>query len=41
MAFEEEFNCEIPDTDVTKMKTLGDAIQCIGTKISQKPHLWA
>ena len=41
MAFEDEFDCEIPDTAVEKMKTLGDAIQYIGTKISEKPPLWA
>jgi len=41
MAFEEEFDCEIPDTDAKKMKTLGDAIKYIDTKVSQKPPLWA
>ena len=41
MAFEEEFNCDIPDIDVEKMKTLGDAIHYIDAKISEKPPLWA
>lgn len=41
MAFEEEFDCEIPDADATKMKTLGDAIKYIDTKVSKKPPLWA
>ncbi|MBA7515968.1 Acyl carrier protein [subsurface metagenome] len=27
MAFEEEFNLEIPDEDAEKMKTVGDAIK--------------
>ncbi|MBA7563859.1 acyl carrier protein [Candidatus Atribacteria bacterium 1244-E10-H5-B2] len=27
MAFEEEFNLEIPDKDAEKMKTVGDAIK--------------
>jgi acyl carrier protein len=27
MAFEEEFNIEIPDKDAEKMKTVGDAIK--------------
>ncbi|MBA7562346.1 Acyl carrier protein [subsurface metagenome] len=27
MAFEEEFNSEIPDKDAEKMKTVGDAIK--------------
>ena len=34
MAFEEEFDCEIPDTDADKIRTLGDAIGYINTKVS-------
>ena len=41
MAFEEEFDCEIPDADATKMKTIGDAIKYIDIKVSKKPPLWA
>ena len=40
MAFEEEFDCEIPDADAKRMKTLGDAIKYIDSKISAKPHYW-
>ena len=32
MAFEEEFDCEIPDTDADKIRTLGDAVKYIGEK---------
>jgi len=34
MAFEEEFDCEIPDTDADKIRTLGDAIKYIDGKAS-------
>ena len=27
MAFEEEFNCEIPEKEAEKIKTLGDAVK--------------
>ena len=29
MAFEEEFDIEIPDEDVNKMRTFGDVIKCL------------
>ncbi|MBO4898264.1 MAG: acyl carrier protein [Clostridia bacterium] len=29
MAFEEEFNCEIPDDDAEKIVTVGDAVNYI------------
>ncbi|HBR17665.1 MAG: acyl carrier protein [Deltaproteobacteria bacterium RIFCSPLOWO2_12_FULL_43_16] len=32
MAFEEEFNIEIPDEDAEKIKTVKDAIDYIGKK---------
>ena len=32
MALEEEFECEIPDEDAEKMKTVGDVINYIKTK---------
>lgn len=32
MAFEEEFNIEIPDEDAEKIKTVQDAIDYIGKK---------
>jgi acyl carrier protein len=34
MAFEEEFDCEIPDTDADKIGSLGDAITYLNEKIS-------
>ncbi|BBM88394.1 acyl carrier protein [Spirochaetota bacterium] len=36
MAFEEEFDIEIPDEEADKMKTVGDAIDCISEKLSEK-----
>jgi len=30
MAFEEEFDIEIPDEDAEKMKTIGDAVKYLG-----------
>ncbi len=36
MAFEEEFDIEIPDEEADKMKTVGDAINCIAEKLTQK-----
>ena len=32
MALEEEFQCEIPDEQVEKLRTVGDAISLIETK---------
>ena len=32
MAFEEEFDCEIPDTDADKIKTLGEAVDYLKNK---------
>lgn len=32
MAFEEEFGVDIPDDDVTNLKTVGDAVTYIDTK---------
>ncbi|MEE9577305.1 MAG: acyl carrier protein [Gemmatimonadota bacterium] len=32
MAFEEEFEIEIPDEDAEQMQTVGDAIQYLGKK---------
>ena len=32
MAFEEEFGIDIPDDDVTNLKTVGDAVNYIDTK---------
>ncbi len=34
MAFEEEFNIEIPDEDAEKIRTVQDAIDYIGQKAS-------
>lgn len=34
MAFEEEFEIEIPDDDVTNLKTIQDAVNYISTKLS-------
>lgn len=36
MALEEEFNIEIPDEDAEKMTTVGDAINYIESKSSNK-----
>ena len=33
MAFEEEFQIEIPDDDVAKLKTVGDAVSYVGAKV--------
>ncbi|MCK5708446.1 MAG: acyl carrier protein, partial [Candidatus Aureabacteria bacterium] len=33
MAFEEEFNQEIPDEEAEKLKTVGDAIKYIEEKV--------
>jgi acyl carrier protein len=33
MAFEEKFDIEIPDEDAEKMRTVGDAIQYLSTKL--------
>lgn len=35
MAFEEEFDLEIPDEDAEKIKTVGDAITYIKSKASE------
>ncbi|MBN2143994.1 MAG: acyl carrier protein [Candidatus Aureabacteria bacterium] len=35
MAFEEAFNAEIPDEDAEKLKTVGDAIRYIESKIKK------
>ncbi len=35
MAFEEEFDLEIPDEDAEKIKTVGDAIKYITSKASE------
>jgi len=34
MAFEEEFDLEIPDEDAEKIRTVGDAVEYIKGKIS-------
>ena len=33
MAFEEKFDIEIPDEDAEKMRTVGDAIEYLKTKL--------
>lgn len=33
MAFEETFNLEIPDEDAEKIRTVGDAINYLGSKL--------
>lgn len=33
MAFEEEFNIEIPDEDVSQIRTVGDAVRYISNKV--------
>ena len=35
MAFEEEFNAEIPDEEAEKLKTVGDAVDYIQKKIAK------
>ena len=35
MAFEEEFDIEIPDDEAQKMKTVGDAIEHLKTQVSE------
>ena len=34
MAFEEEFDVEIPDEDAEKMKTVGDAVKYMAEKVA-------
>jgi acyl carrier protein len=36
MAFEEEFDLEIPDEDAEKMKTVGSAIEYLQKKMAEK-----
>jgi acyl carrier protein len=36
MAFEEEFDLEIPDEDAEKMKTVGTAIEYLQKKMAEK-----
>lgn len=36
MALEEEFEIEIPDTDAGNIKTVGDIIKYIDTKVKEK-----
>jgi acyl carrier protein len=33
MAFEEKFDIEIPDEDAEKMRTVGDAIEYLNSKL--------
>ena len=35
MAFEEEFELEIPDDDAQKIRTVGDAIEYLKDKVSE------
>ena len=35
MAFEEAFNAEIPDEDAEKLKTVGDAVRYIESKLKK------
>jgi acyl carrier protein len=35
MAFEEKFDIEIPDEDAEKMRTVGDAITYLNTKLTK------
>jgi acyl carrier protein len=35
MAFEEKFDIEIPDEDAEKMRTVGDAIAYLNTKLAK------
>ena len=35
MAFEEEFNLEIPDEDAEKLQTVGDAIDYLNKRLSE------
>jgi len=34
MAFEEEFNCEIPDEEAEKLTTVGAALEYLKTKLA-------
>ena len=34
MEFEKEFNIDIPDEDAEKLRTVGDAIEYLNTKVS-------
>jgi acyl carrier protein len=34
MEFEKEFNIDIPDEDAEKLKTVGDAMKYLNTKIA-------
>ena len=34
MEFEKEFNIDIPDEDAEKLRTVGDAIQYLNSKVS-------
>jgi acyl carrier protein len=36
MAFEEEFDIEIPDEDAEKMRTVGDAVEYLNKKLANK-----
>ena len=36
MAFEEEFNLEIPDEDAEKMTTVGEAMEYLDKKLAEK-----
>lgn len=36
MAFEEEFDIEIPDEDAEKLNTVGDAMEYLEKKLSEK-----
>ena len=36
MAFEDEFDCEIPDEDAEKMNTVGDAVKYLEEKAGNK-----
>lgn len=36
MAFEEEFDIEIPDDDAEKLNTVGDAMAYLDTKLAEK-----
>ena len=36
MAFEEEFDIEIPDEDAEKLNTVGDAVKYLDAKLASK-----
>jgi acyl carrier protein len=36
MAFEEEFDIEIPDEDAEKLNTVGEAMAYLDTKLAEK-----